>query len=70
MKSPPIYEHLSRNHANNQDMDTAQPLTNMMTVEDPQPQLALNQEEEQVKRLRGGGCCTDCLIYDLKNGPG
>lgn len=45
-------------------MDPVQPAaTAMPTVDASQQQTPSKQEEEQVLRLRGGGCFTDCLAY-------
>ena len=45
-------------------MDSAQPVaTAMPTVEASQQRTPSKQEEEQVLRLRGGGCFTDCVAF-------
>ena len=43
-------------------MDVTQPTATAMTMEAPQ-QTTTKQEDEQVKRLRGGGAFADCLAY-------
>jgi hypothetical protein len=43
-------------------MEPTQPAVIEMTM-DPNAPKAPSKQEEEVKRLRGGGACTDCLAY-------
>ena len=47
-------------------MEPTQPAANEMTM-DPNVAKVPSKQEEEVKRLRGGGICTDCLAYHSPN---
>jgi hypothetical protein len=46
-------------------MDTAQPVAATMIADLSQQAKESKQQDDQVRRLRGGGICTDCLAYYL-----
>ena len=44
-------------------MDPVQPAATAMPTVNASQQQVPSKQEEEVLRLRGGGCCTDCLAY-------